>query len=239
MFTVEQILNNSLQISCLLCRGTTPFGQPLCQLCLTACPDNHQACQYCSLPMMVSTRLICGQCLNQPPVYQHCYSAFQYRFPVNHIIHRIKYSRQIALIKPLTASLAEVLRERYHQQTWPEAIIPVPLHKKRLRQRGYNQALLLAKALNRLLKDKRMVLDRGLVKRIRATQAQQQLKAGERRRNIRGAFVCNKTTAYQHVAIVDDVVTTGETVSELSRALKQQGVKTVDVWCLARTPADC
>ena len=237
MFTIEQILNNALQISCLLCRGVTPFKQPLCQLCLTACPDNQQACQRCGLPMAVSHLSMCGQCLSQPPVFQHCYSAFQYLFPVNHIIHRIKYSRQLALIQPLTTSLAEVLRERYHLLPWPEAIIPVPLHKKRLRQRGYNQALLLAKALIRLLKDKGMVLDRRLVKRIRATKAQQQLKASQRRINIQGAFTCNKAIVYQHVAIIDDVVTTGETVSELSRVLLKQGVKTVDVWCLARTPA--
>ena len=238
MFTIEQILNNALQISCLLCRGATSFGQPLCQLCLDACPDNQQACQRCGLPMTVSNLLMCGQCLGQPPVFQHCYSAFQYLFPVNHIIHRIKYSRQLALIKPLTASLAEVLRERYHLLPWPEAIIPVPLHKKRLRQRGYNQALLLAKALNRLLQDKGMVLDRRLVKRIRATEAQQQLKANQRRINIQGAFACHKAITYRHVAIVDDVVTTGETVSELSRVLLKQGVKTIDVWCLAKTPAD-
>ena len=238
MFTIEQILNNALQISCLLCRGATSYRQPLCDMCLNACPDNQQACLYCGLPMMVSSVTTCGQCLNKPPVFQHCYSAFQYRFPVNHIIHRIKYSHQTTLIKPLTASLAEVLRQRYHQQSWPDAIIPVPLHKKRLQQRGYNQALLLAKALNRLLKDKKMIVDKRLVKRIRATESQQQLKASERRRNIRGAFACHQASPYQHVAIVDDVVTTGETVSELSRVLKKQGVSVVDVWCLARTPEE-
>ncbi|WP_160174098.1 ComF family protein [Endozoicomonas montiporae] len=188
------------------------------------------------MPVLVASTKLCGQCLKKTPVFNRCYSAFQYRFPVNHIIHRIKYSQQTALIKPMTASLAEVLRQHYHQEIWPEAIIPVPLHRKRLQQRGYNQALLLAKALNRQLKDKKMVLDKKMVKRIRATEAQQQLKASERLKNIRGAFVCRET-GYRHVAIVDDVVTTGETVSELSRVLKKQGVKTIDVWCLVRTPA--
>ena len=231
-------IKQMLQISCLLCRGPTSFRQPLCELCLAACPDNLQSCLRCGLPSLVAGKDFCGQCLTTPPPFHRCYSAFQYRFPVNHIIHRMKYSRQISLIAPLTNALSEVLHERYYQQPWPEAIIPVPLHNKRLRHRGYDQALLLAKALNRKIRDKGIKLDRKAVKRIRPTEAQQQLKASERRRNIRGAFACHKTTNYRHVAIVDDVVTTGETVAEVSRVLLKQGVQTIDIWCLARTPAD-
>ena len=225
-----------LRISCMLCHGRTFFGQPICSFCLSACQVNHQACLQCGIPLLNSRQTRCGQCLNKPPPFQQCHSAFVYQFPMNHIIHRIKYGRRLSLLPPLAKVMADHLRERYHQQDWPEALIPVPLHKKRLRHRGFDQALQLAKHLHKNLRNQPLQLNAKLVSRVRFTEPQQQLKASLRRKNMRGAFDCKPSISYRHVAVIDDVVTTGETVSELSRELIHQGVERVDVWCLARTP---
>ena len=117
----------------------------------------------------------------------------------------------------------------------PEYIIPVPLHPKRIRQRGYNQATLLAKPLSKALA---LPLDKFQVKRTRYTPAQSQLHKKARLKNMKNAFSCKKDLPYQHVAIVDDVMTTGSTLNTLAHCLKQNGVSRVDVWVIARTQFD-
>lgn len=180
---------------------------------------------------------ICASCLKKAPPFDRCLPAFIYSYPVNHIIQRIKYSRQISLLPIFSRTLAEILCHSYSGLEWPEVIIPVPLHKQRLRHRGYDQALLLGKEVQKKLKPVQQIkLDYRLVQRSRNTPAQQELPARKRRKNIRAAFSLTTTFDYQHVAIVDDVVTTGETVGEITRLLKKHGVETVDIWCLARTP---
>ena len=119
--------------------------------------------------------------------------------------------------------------------TKPELLLPVPLHRTRLRQRGYNQALELAKPLARLLG---VPLCRDLLQRQRGTAAQTELDAVARRRNVRGAFAVRAGVALPtHVAILDDVMTTGATLAECARVLKRAGVQRVDVWALARAPS--
>lgn len=224
-----------LQISCLVCRGPTLFSQSVCRYCLESCPIIEQPCRHCGIPILSGHQETCAQCLTTPPPYSQTHCAFAYSYPINHIIHRIKYSNQISLLKSITRPLTEILLERYRQQPWPEAIIPVPLHNKRLRERGYDQAMLLAKTLKQQIRQTEVNLNTKLVRRTRFTPPQQGLKARDRLKNIRGAFLLTSPAIYRHVALVDDVVTTGATVSEIARLLLKEGVTQVDIWCLART----
>ncbi len=114
----------------------------------------------------------------------------------------------------------------------PELIIPVPLHNERLRQRGFNQALELARVLSRQLD---IPIDQKSCIRCRPTDTQSRLEKSERSKNMRGAFTIRGAIKSNHIALVDDVVTTGSTVSEITKLLKQHGVKRVDIWAVART----
>jgi len=130
------------------------------------------------------------------------------------------------------ALLAERVRNNYRDQSFPECIIPVPLHAQRLRERGFNQALELARATAKQLL---VPVEWQSCRRIRATPAQSQLLAAQRAANLKNAFQIIKPFRHKHVAIIDDVVTTGHTVTELSKALQRAGVERIDVWCVART----
>lgn len=229
--------NQKLTISCLLCRGKTLLSQPLCPLCLSSCPTIDHSCRSCGIPMDHLSTNICASCIQKTPDFDICYSAFIYAFPVNHIVQRIKYRRDLSLLPPITRSLTHIMTNQYNGQPWPEAVIPVPLHRKKLRSRGYDQALLLAREITRQLKPAhKLNLDTQLIKRVKATDPQQGLSARERKKNIRGAFQLRRDNHYKHVALVDDVVTTGSTVNEIARLLKKTGTEKIEVWCLARTP---
>ena len=228
----------SIQIHCLLCRTHTTWQQPICQLCLESCPSPDSFCAVCGLPFNSSLTGVCGQCLQQPPAFDLCLSGYLYEFPVNRIVQNIKYNGRLELIRPITRHLADILQDYYSDSPWPETIIPVPLHKRRLCQRGYDQSLLIAREIHAQLRHIRHLdLDINCLKREHATKTQQGLDVRGRRKNLRNAFSMNNQAGYKHVALVDDVVTTGETASEISRLLKRCGTRRVDIWCLARTPA--
>ena len=233
------LLNHLLiQIHCLLCRSHTTWQLPVCQLCLESCPSPHSFCSICGLPFDSSLTGVCGQCLQQPPAFDLCLSGYLYEFPVNRIVQSIKYNGRLELVRPITRHLTDILQDYYSDSPWPEAIIPVPLHKHRLCRRGYDQALLLAREIHAQLSHiNHLKLDIHCLKRSRATRSQQGLDARARRKNLRDAFSMNNHAGYKHIALVDDVVTTGETANEISQLLKRQGIKRVDIWSLTRTPA--
>jgi ComF family protein len=147
------------------------------------------------------------------------------------LIGGAKFRSRLNLARLLGQCLALSLSERDAEM--PGLIVPVPLHSKRLRERGYNQALEVARSLGRELS---IPIAAGCCARVLATAPQAGLEQKERRRNIRGAFDVLRPPPADRVAIVDDVVTTGSTVSELARVLLKAGVKRVDVWAVARTP---
>jgi ComF family protein len=146
----------------------------------------------------------------------------------------MKFQGRLNLIRLLGQLLADALvaEARSPDWAWPDVIIPVPLHAQRLRQRGYNQALELARLVGRRIG---VPVDVTRCRRTRPTQAQSELEERQRLVNIRGAFAVTAPLP-QHVAILDDVVTTGATVAELARTLRRSGCGRVDVWTLARTP---
>ena len=173
---------------------------------------------------------LCAPCRSQPPPVHRTVAAFLYAPPLDRWLPRLKFHRD------LTAGrlLSQLMLDRLYTAERPDAVLPVPLHRARLRSRGYDQALELARPLARALD---LPLQCDLLQRIRATKPQSELDGAARSRNLRGAFAFGATVPPAHVALVDDVMTTGATLGELSKLLSEAGAADVQVWVFARTPA--
>jgi ComF family protein len=149
-----------------------------------------------------------------------------------YLVQQLKFGQKLNFAKLMGDLLAETLQKAYQQEPWPQVMIAVPLHRKRLFERGFNQSLELAKVLQRQLT---IPCDYRSALRLRHTPAQSLLPAAARRRNLHKAFSVQLTRPYQHVVIVDDVITTLSTAQELAKSLLAAGVKRVDVWSCIRT----
>ncbi len=215
---------------CLLCGA--PKSEPLgiCSACEQALPHNLSACQHCALPIPPGSHSqVCGQCLDSPPPSYRAHVPYIYAAPLDALITGLKFRQQLHCARLLGGLLAQHLRENLHP--CPECIVPVPLHPSRLRERGYNQALELARPLAHTLGIK---LEKNLVQRVRPTRPQTDLKLASRAANLRKAFRINSLVAYKHIAIVDDVITSGHTVNALVNEFCRLGVEKVEVWAIAR-----
>ncbi len=213
---------------CALCGATGSQKRDLCTHCQTDLPSLQTACLRCARPL--ATTGTCGACQQQAPPQDSALSAFRYEAPLDYLILQLKFHGKLHLA-PL---LGELIAEHLEQKIFflPECIIPVPLHPSRLRERGFNQALELARPVAARFN---LPIYHQAVQRRRNTALQSQLSPQERQRNMRGAFTLRGTLAMRHVAIIDDVLTTGHTVGELARTLRQAGVHTIEVWTCART----
>lgn len=225
---VKKLQNGLYPAACVLCGSAIKEGD-VCSGCAVELPYNAAACARCALPLPNPAEL-CGLCLQDPPSYDSAVSLFRYAYPADHLILRLKFQAQLHLARALGELLAQHLKGQV--QTMPELIIPVPLHRSRLRERGFNQALEVARPIARSLS---IPVDYKSCERVRKTSAQSLLPAAERRKNIKGAFRVTRPITARHVAILDDVMTTGHTVQELAATLRKAGVERIDVWVLART----
>lgn len=214
--------------SCLLCGDAVGGEMDLCRPCHEELPLNRTACQRCGSPLAAAASL-CGACLRHAPPYDALTTALRYEAPVDRLIQGLKFNHRLENARLLGRLLADAIAPTLHEP--PELILPVPLHPRRLRQRGFNQALEIARPLAARLG---IPIGRGYCRRRRATEEQTRLPAKGRRANVRGAFEVVRALPVRHVALVDDVVTTGSTVGELSRALRRSGVERVEVWACAR-----
>ncbi len=212
---------------CLICREQGCNSLDLCGNCFDSLPWNRLACDRCALPLPASGR--CGACLQRPPPLDATCAVFLYGSPVDRLLPRLKFHRDLAAGR----LLAELMIPTLEAQPRPLALVPVPLHRQRLRQRGYDQALELARPLARRLD--LPVLPCAL-RRIRNTAPQSELDARQRRRNLRAAFQAGSAPLPDHVALVDDVMTTGQTLHAAALALRRAGVARVDAWVCARVP---
>lgn len=176
--------------------------------------------------------LTCGHCLQAPPAFDHTIAALRYEFPLDTLIQELKYRHQLVLASVLGDALAERVRQSVPR---PDVLIPMPLHPSRLRERGFNQALELAKIVAGRLD--LPLLARG-AERVRATPPQVGLPWKERAKSVRGAFSCSLDLHAKHVAILDDVMTTGTSLHELALTLRQQGAREISAWVVARTMPD-
>ncbi|KAF1686902.1 amidophosphoribosyltransferase [Pseudoxanthomonas broegbernensis] len=213
---------------CLLCGESGGPGLDLCGECRRRLPYAGPACPSCALPLPAPAT--CGACLRRPPPLHAARATFVYAAPLDRLLPRYKFHGDLAAGRLLAQSMAAslVACER------PLALVPVPLHPGRLRRRGYDQALELARPLAAALD---LPLRAGALRRVRATAAQSELDARRRRRNLRGAFLADaRQPLPAHVALVDDVMTTGATLHAAAAALRRAGVARVDAWVCARTP---
>lgn len=219
---------------CLLCDAPTDQPYPLCACCELELPWLDEQCRICALPLPMRD-LTCGQCRRRRPAFKRVEALWHYGFPVDALITRFKHNRQWPLGRLLSELQGNGLEHRFEQGLpRPDRLLPVPMARGRLRQRGFNQAAMLARWLSAQL---RIPCDEQLLQRPRETPAQQVLGAKARQRNLREAFELGHGEPLEglHLALVDDVMTTGATAQALASLLSQAGARRVDVYCLART----
>lgn len=222
------LLDIALPERCALCREKAEYG--LCLRCQLLLPWIRAACPRCGVEMPENR--LCGMCQKAPPPFASALIPFHYAEPVDRMIQNLKYYGQLHLAGTLGKMLALAATRR--EADLPDLLVPVPLHLSRLRDRGYNQSLEIAREVGRQLS---IPVSHETAERIRATPTQTGLGAAERRRNVRGVFSAGRSVARRSVAIVDDVVTSGSTAGELAKTLLDAGARAASVWAVARTLA--
>lgn len=227
---IDIIQNYLLPPTCLLCNGRGIDNRDLCQPCLVSLRRNYHCCYRCAeiFEKDMHSPGLCGHCLSQPPAFDETHAPFIYDENIGHLIRTLKFNRHYANARLLGALLSNSLRTSVEM---PDIIIPVPLHTLRYRERGFNQSIEIARTVAKQL---HIPLDFNSCKRHRNTEKQSNLPSKKRRKNMKNAFSVVTPIDFQHVAIIDDVMTTGTTVNELAKVLKKSGVQRVDVWVCAR-----
>jgi ComF family protein len=229
MTTWRRLRHFVLPLHCLLCGAAGAEGIDLCADCAAELPRNRSCCMRCALPLATPAPL-CGECQRRIPPWDAAWAPFRYGWPLDRLESCYKFGADLAAGRVLST----LWRREPCPIEPPQLLLAVPLHLGRLRERGYNQALELARPLARGLD---VPLRHDVLQRVRRTDAQTELDALGRRRNVRGAFALRAgITLPAHVAILDDVMTTGATLAECARVLRRAGVSRVDVWALARAP---
>ncbi len=214
--------------ACTLC-GAITSGALLCAPCTAELPWNSPACPGCALP--AAQAVPCPACLHRPRAFDAAFAAFVLATPVQEGIHALKYQARFQQASLLATAFAARLRTR--AEPLPTLLIPVPLHWRRQWRRGYNQSLELARVIGAKLD---IAVDPTATKRRRATPDQIGQTAVQRRQHLKGAFAASARVAGQHIALLDDVMTTGATLEELARACKAAGAARVEAWAIARQP---
>lgn len=218
----SQLLHPALCLSCGIPVNAKAF---ICSDCLEAMEIVHNPCSLCGLPNSEPDS-ICPSCLHNPPVWNALTSPLIYRGYSRKCIHDLKFNEQMYI--------ANVLVKHFHSRFEShkiEVLLPVPLHVTRLLERGYNQADEIANALSLQLN---IPVDRKSLTRIKETEAQAGLSLNKRKNNIIRAFHFDNSRRYQCVAVIDDIITSGSTMSEICKNLRNAGVKHIEVWSLTR-----
>ena len=216
--------------SCLVCNQTTQRSIAVCDSCEQELPHNRECCLVCAIPLAGSDDLCCANCQSNMPSYDVSHIPLLYREPVSQWVQHFKFNGDLVKAKTLADLFLSSLDQ--HEAGSIDALIPVPLHPSRIRKRGFNQALWLAKQFSQ---QTGIPVDNRLVMRHKKTLPQHELKYKLRLTNLKDAFKLSAPCHYRQVVIVDDVVTTGTTVNEIAHLLKKQGVESVQIWALART----
>lgn len=222
---------------CVLCRRQSGRELALCAACERAFERNEAACPICAEPApAVSTAAlpgVCGRCLTAPPPWKTTVAPFAYSRPLAAVVEGLKSGNGHVQARILGALMASAIAARYVDEPLPAAVVPVPLTRRRMRQRGYNQADLLANVLAKTLGLRRC---RRHLARVKSAPPQRSLARAARLRNVRGAFRARRALPVARVALVDDVTTTGATVRAATEALLAGGAREVHVWVAAKTP---
>lgn len=216
--------------TCILCGGSGFDSQDICQPCFNDLKRNIHCCYRCAEIFETANIApqLCGHCISTSPEFDETYAPYIHQDEIRYLIAKLKFNRQYKNARLLGYLLAQHLQKNAEL---PELIIPVPLHKLRYQERKFNQSLEIAKTVSKQLQ---IPIDHTSCIRTRNTIHQTDLPAKQRHKNIKNAFKVQHPINAQHVAILDDVMTTGSTANELAKILKKQGVSHVDVWVCAR-----
>jgi ComF family protein len=214
--------------------GLPAVGMDLCAACLEDLPWMHHYCRCCGLPLPAALPgPVCTGCLTQPGRFDHCVCALHYTYPVDQLITALKFRKQRSYARVLGELLAIAVAEHLQStQAVPDFIVPVPLHRRRLFVRGYNQAAEIASFLAR---DLELSVKDNVIARVRSTASQSGLTQAQRHTNLHRAFRVTSSVIGKRIVLIDDVLTTGATVTELMRTLRRAGAAEVSVWAVART----
>ncbi len=226
------LANLLLPWRCALCAGPAPGGLELCEGCEADLPRVAQACPRCALALAATDASgLCRRCAAQPPRFHRALAPLAYEYPADRLLLGLKFGGRAHLARALARQIAVKVREEAERGLldMPDALVPVPLHPKRLAERGFNQAEEIARFVGR---DLGVPVRPKICRRVRPTKMQSRLSDEERRANVAGAFLCSETP--RRPAIVDDVITTGATVDAMAGALATAGAEHLQVWAVAR-----
>jgi ComF family protein len=225
MFNLSRYYTKLQHTQCALCEANTHHSIGICKDCWQTLPwQLNTCCPQCGL---ASQGAVCGSCLSDPPFFDRTSALFSYAYPVDALLQAFKYKHQLHL----GHAFAQISLNRFHADE-VDCIVPMPMHAKRLQERGFNQSLELAKSI---AKHWQLALATQHCQRIKNTPPQASLPLKDRVKNIKGAFACNGYFAGKRVAIVDDVMTSGASLNELAKTLKRMGAIEVRCWIIART----
>jgi len=218
---------------CALCAAENIQSCGLCAGCRNDIKPVSAFCRVCAMPIHIGN--VCGRCLNSPaPPWEYIYAAFIYAWPLNRLLLQLKFHQNLNAARYLAELGSSAIASISTLQPRPDLMVRVPLQRKRLLQRGYNQAHELARIVGRSLS---IHVDADACQRLQSTHTQTGLDARQRRANVRGVFTADaRKVRGRIVAVVDDIITTTSTVRELSRSLKQAGAAAVVVWAIAKQP---
>ncbi len=226
---LDRIHHGLLPTVCLVCGAAGTAKLDLCVGCQADLPHNRLACQVCALPLSVGEAGCCTRCRTHLPAYDRVFAPFCYQAPVDFLIRRLKFNGRLSHARLLGELFALALAER--GGPWPDCLVPVPLHPRRLRARGFNQALELARPVARSLN---LPLLAEALHRVRHTSPQTGLDARARQTNLAGAFMPGQPLSGLRVALFDDVMTTASTVTECARILRAGGATDIEIWVIGR-----
>ena len=230
---MRQLVQGILPPLCLLCGAAGAAELDLCTACAHDLARNSTACPRCAQPLPGVQPRLCGGCQRRPPPFDRAFVPLLYQPPVDALIKGLKFGGRLSHARVLGALFAKARADV--GPPWPDAIVPVPLHRRRLRERGFNQALELARTVAHR---QRLPLWPTVLQRVRDTPPQSQRDARQRQTNPLGAFTACTALTGQRVALFDDVVSTASTARECARVLRTAGAVSIELWAIARASGD-
>lgn len=235
---LKKISRHLLPYTCILCHAPARSNQDLCHACHIELPILPQSCPRCAkiFTAPLNPNLVCGACLQHPPAFDATYALFSYQPPITKLIMELKFHQSLINARLLGELMANTIKNQwYPNKSLPDVIMPVPLHHKRLRERGFNQTLEIARPIRDAL---HIPIDTTSCQRLKYTEPQARLSMEKRQTNIKNSFSVTANLAGQHIAVLDDVITTGQTIQALSNTLKIAGAARIDIWACARALID-
>jgi len=230
---VRKLINSITQMRflasvCVLCNQKHFDSFPVCDSCQLLLTPLGTACQFCANPLTDERLLICGQCIKEKPFIDKAIIPYQFSDIFRYLLHQFKYQKAIYL----SQFFAELmLRELKKTKLDIDCLMPIPMHPARLKERGFNQTVLLTKYLSKKLN---IPYDLKACIKHKDTQAQANLNADNRKKNIKDSFSLLKLS-HKKIMLIDDLFTTGSTANELAKTLKKAGAEEVILCCLGRT----